>query len=351
MFGQIVDRLTKAIDIRAFIVSNLADHPADIARLVIEKFNISRVTAVRHLQDLIKEGIIQATGKTKARSYSLCEIVNEAIYLDVIPAMQEDVVWTEKIKPLLGNTRENVLGICAHGFTEIFNNVIDHSQSTAAMVSVKRNAARIKIDVIDHGIGIFKHIQEQCKLDDIHHAILELAKGKLTTDPKNHTGEGIFFTSRMFDEFIISSDGINFMRSGKRDWLFEEAPDGPPGTVVNMEIATDARQTAKEIFDAYRAQFDDIGFSKTIIPLKLMECEGEKLISRSQAKRLLKRADKFKEVVLDFSGITEIGQAFADEIFRVYKNANPLVKLHWGDASADVESMIDRALNANKDKP
>jgi hypothetical protein len=69
----------------------------------------------------------------------------------------------------------------------------------------------------------------------------------------------------MFDEFIISSDGINFMRSGKKDWLFEEAPpkDGlPGGTVVNMEIATDARQTAKEIFDAYRAGFDDIGFSK-----------------------------------------------------------------------------------------
>ena len=51
--------------------------------------------------------------------------------------------------------------------------------------------------------------------------------------------------------------------------------------------------------DTYRAEFDTFGFSKTIIPLKLMECEGEKLISRSQAKRLLKRVDKFKEVALD----------------------------------------------------
>jgi len=35
-----------------------------------------------------------------------------------------------------------------------------------------------------------------------------LAKGKLTTDPKRHSGEGIFFSSRMFDEFDILSGGV-----------------------------------------------------------------------------------------------------------------------------------------------
>jgi hypothetical protein len=55
-------------------------------------------------------------------------------------------------------------------------------------------------------------------------------------------------------------------------------------------------------------------------------------------------------VVLDFSGIIEIGQAFADEIFRVYKNANTQVQLRWVGATEDVASMIDRALNAKNDK-
>ena len=32
--------------------------------------------------------------------------------------------------------------------------------------------------------------------DGLHVMVLELAKGKLTTDPASHTGEGIFFTSR-----------------------------------------------------------------------------------------------------------------------------------------------------------
>ena len=57
-------------------------------------------------------------------------------------------------------------------------------------------------------MGIFKKIQKALDLLDERHAILELAKGKLTTDPKHHTGEGIFFTSRMFDEFTILSGGV-----------------------------------------------------------------------------------------------------------------------------------------------
>jgi anti-sigma regulatory factor (Ser/Thr protein kinase) len=349
MFGKIVDRLEKAVEIRTYIIENVEAHSADIARLVIEKFGISRVTAVRHIGDLIKEGVLEVTGKTKDRSYKLREIVDENIDLAITHDLQEDVVWTEKVKPLLADTKENVLSICAHGLTEMLNNVIDHSQSPTARICVERNAARIRMMVIDHGIGIFRHIKEECHLEDIHHAILELAKGKLTTDPKKHSGEGVFFTSRMFDKFNIIADGIHFMRSGIHDWLFETTirKEGRHGTTIMMTISTNASQTAKEVFDTYRAEFDEIGFSKTIIPLKLMEYEGEKLISRSQAKRLLRRVDKFKEVFLDFNGITEIGQAFADEIFRVYGNSNPQVHLHPINTSDDVRAMINRAFGSD----
>jgi anti-sigma regulatory factor (Ser/Thr protein kinase) len=265
----------------------------------------------------------------------------------VTSSLEEDVVWIQKIKPLLTDVPENVLGICAHGITEMLNNVIDHSQSPTVQIIVRRNAAKIDLWVLDWGIGIFKKIQQECQLQDIHHAILELAKGKLTTDPKKHSGEGIFFTSRMFDSFMILSDGIDFMRTQKNDWLFEATESKKhQGTTVNMEIATNATQTAKEVMDAYRAEFDSLGFSKTIIPLRLMECEGEKLISRSQAKRLLSRVDRFKEVFLDFTGVTEIGQAFADEIFRVYANQNTQVRLHPINAADSIMVMIDRVNNS-----
>lgn len=62
----------------------------------------------------------------------------------------------------------------------------------------------------DDGEGIFHKITKQLKLCDERHAVLELAKGKFTTDPKNHTGEGIFFSSRMFDDFAILSGTVYF---------------------------------------------------------------------------------------------------------------------------------------------
>ena len=58
------------------------------------------------------------------------------------------------------------------------------------------------------------------------------------------------------------------------------------------------------------------------VPVNLIQYEGELFLARSKAKRLIKQFDTFLEVVLDFQGITEIGQVFADEVFRVFGNAH-----------------------------
>lgn len=103
------------------------------------------------------------------------------------------------------------------------NNAIDHSGAQQMAVSVEHTASRIRIVVVDEGVGIFRKIKEYCALEDERHAILELSKGKLTTDPTHHTGEEIFFTSRMFDEFGILSGSlfVSCTRDGG-DWLLED---------------------------------------------------------------------------------------------------------------------------------
>ncbi|MBW2573645.1 MAG: STAS-like domain-containing protein, partial [Deltaproteobacteria bacterium] len=55
------------------------------------------------------------------------------------------------------------------------------------------------------------------------------------------------------------------------------------------------------------------------------------------------RIDRFKTVILDFDGIKEIGQAFADEIFRVFSSKNKEIQLLHMNANKDVEQMIVRA--------
>jgi len=78
--------------------------------------------------------------------------------------------------------------------------------------------------------------------------------------------------------------------------------------------------------------------------------EGETLFARSQAKRLLAGVDSFREVLLDFKDVKNIGPAFSDEIFRVFANAHPGVKLSWINANPSVEKMIKRALANSADK-
>jgi virulence-associated protein VapD len=149
----------------------------------------------------------------------------------------------------------------------------------------------------------------------------------------------------MFDRYAIMSSKLTFchMPNGK-DWLLEDSSDIVPGTFIEMMISTASHRTVQEVFDTYTSESDDYGFTRTHISVFLARYGDENLVSRSQAKRLLARIERFKEVILDFKGVSEIGQAFADEIFRVYKNTHPDVGLRWASASSDVEKMIKRAL-------
>ena len=335
----------QAEEIRKFIVENIDKHPADIGRLVALRFRLSRQTAVTRLARLNKEGIIEIAGRTKGRRYSLKE--NEWYFpLAVSPALEEDVVWRENLLPELRDLPENVLNICDYGLTEMLNNVVDHSESATAMVAVTRNALRTRIRVIDSGVGIFSKIQTALGLHDARHALLELAKGKLTTDQERHTGEGVFFASRIFDEFRLMAGTLFYqrIRQDDDDWLIETG-DLPPmaGTTVDMQIRNDARQTLKEVLDQYASEDNEYSFARTHVPIQLAMYEGEQMLSRSQAKRILARVDRFREVILDFRGVTGIGQAFADEIFRVFAQEHPEVHMVPLFTTPDIDRMIARA--------
>jgi hypothetical protein len=94
------------------------------------------------------------------------------------------------------------------------------------------------------------------------------------------------------------------------------------------------------IFNEYTDPDKQPGFHKTAIPVQLLQYEGEFLMSRSQAKQLITRFDRFLEVVLDFTGVDMIGQGFADEIFRVFARTHPTVHLSPVNCSVNVQNMI-----------
>lgn len=297
----------------------------------------------RHLARLVAEGVLRAEGQTRNREYRLDTLGRVDEMFPINDALQEDVVWRERVLPLLASLPENVREICSYGFTEILNNAKDHSASPIVAIHSHLTATTARVGVLDAGIGIFRKIKDALGLEDERHAVLELAKGKLTTDPARHTGEGIFFTARMFDSFTISSGRLNLVAGRDANDSLIESREEQQGTRVVMEINTGADHTTKDVFDRYVSDRDDYAFQRTHVVVSLARAQDETLISRSQAKRVLARLDRFKEVLLDFKRVESIGPAFADEIFRVFRSTHPSVHLVVINASDEVQKMIRRA--------
>jgi len=240
------------------------------------------------------------------------------------------------------NLSKNVRGICQHGFTEILNNAHDHSAGSRVHAVMIADGQIAQLVVSDDGVGVFRRIADALGLPDLRLALLELAKGKLTTDPSKHSGEGVFFTSRMFDNFELKANGLKHIHTVDQvyDLLLENG--NLQGTSVVMSIALNSERTTKSVFDEFASDGQGgFGFEKTVVPVRLARIGQGELVSRSQAKRLIARFEQFKMVVLDFSDVTEIGQAFADEIFRVFVRSHPDVQLVCTNSAA-VEAMIQR---------
>ena len=334
---------SRSDEIRRFLLQQIdkGDSPS-LVRAAGEKFDISRQAVNRHLRQLVEEGVVEASGNTKNRRYALKNLTASFLEFKLSGAPQEDRVWRENVRPLLDDIPANVIGICQYGFTEILNNAIDHSEGQDIFVWVSRTAASATMIIRDNGVGIFNKIKRELHLDDERHAILELSKGKLTTDPARHTGEGVFFVSRAFDKFSIMSDKLVFGSVETRDYLMDDA-ETTQGTSVYMGISVFSARKLKEVFDQYAPEQGDYGFSKTQVLVSLARYGDENLVSRSQAKRLLTRLDRFKEIVFDFAKVDTIGQAFADEIFRVFQHDHPDILMSWVNATAEVTQMIMRA--------
>ena len=338
-------------EIRIQILRDVKHHPRDITKHISSIFSISPQAVNNHIRRLEQEGRLASEGRGKGKVYFLGEVRSEKRVFELIEGLSEDLIWRQNFLSIFEGIKENILEICHYGFTEMVNNAIDHSSGESTAIKVNRDTNTITVSILDDGEGIFKKIYRECKLIDESQAILELSKGKLTTDPENHSGEGIFFTSRAFDIFEIHSKGLKFSHDSgfEFDFLFEDSQMlEDKGTWIHMRINRNSTRQLKEVFDRYTSGPDDFNFNQTVIPVRLAAYENENLVSRSQAKRLLLRVEKFQNVIFDFEGVSKIGQAFADEIFRVYAAKHSDITLAPVHMNDDVKFMVNRALNHEK---
>ncbi len=330
----------KKNSIRMYILEKISQQEKGVAGYVAGELGVSPNTVHSYLKELLEEHIIC---KSKRGNYALVTQQQEYILERSRGELEQDTyAYDRYVYPLVCHLPDNIERIWNYGVSEMVNNVIDHSGAETLHLFVEQNYLFTRVVLIDDGIGIFKKIKEHFALSGLDEAICELCKGKLTTDAENHSGEGIFFTSKMMDTFLIMSDKRVFATTKYEDDRILKLAESIGGTCVGMTLSNFTNKTPAAIFDAY----SDVvgGFFKTMIPLRNIFEKGP--ISRSQAKRICNRLEQFQEIVLDFEGIEWMGQGFAHQLFVLYAKAHPSVHLVPIHMCGDVKNMYEHVTAA-----
>ena len=328
-----------------YILEKITQDDPHVTKTVSETMGINQNTVHGYITELIDKGVLR---RAKRGRYELVrEQYTFCLERDKGDLDSDLYAYEKYLAPLLRDEPKNVREIWAYAFTEMMNNVMDHSLASQVHIRVDRDLVNTSVIISDNGIGIFRKLQEHFGFSSTEEAICELFKGKLTTDSANHSGEGIFFLSRMMDDFIILSDGKVFCIDKYEESVLTDIKEfSVPGTSVYMRLSNTSNKTAAEIFDRYADP--DSGFTKTSIPLKNIYDSSP--VSRSQAKRLCNRMDRFEEVTLDFDGLDWMGQGFAHQLFVVFQQEHPQIRLLPIHMSAPVEKMYRHVLSGNEVK-
>jgi len=319
------------------------------------QFDVSRQYLNRLINELVMAGKLIKVGGTRYAYYVLPEYAQQ--HPEILPlqyiktfnnrSLEEHLILSqiEQEYPPVKSLLDNIRSIFTYAFSEMFNNAIEHSQSKNIHIEVSVQNKMVSFIVEDYGIGVFRNVMKERNIKSELEAIQDLLKGKTTTMPESHSGEGIFFTSKVGDLFILNSYGYQVMINNKLpDVFIEKIKKIKRGTRVTFNLNILSSLHLNDIFRKYTniGAGKDYGFDKTEVRIKLYTMAGV-YISRSQARRVLAGLEKFKVVVFDFDKVSVVGQAFADEIFRVFHHKYPDISLETENMNESVNFMVERA--------
>jgi anti-sigma regulatory factor (Ser/Thr protein kinase)/biotin operon repressor len=341
------------MNIRDLILRKLEEKGEVRSSEIVKATGYSRAYVNRYFKELREEGVLLQIGKAnKAKYITATEkiILKERKSINKIHRilnnvnLHEDEVFNsiKENSGIIGGLSSNVSSIIEYAFTEMLNNAIEHSESKKIEIIIEKRINNIIFEVRDRGVGIFSNIMTKKGLSSEMDAIQDLLKGKQTTAPSYHSGEGIFFTSKIGDILTIQSSQKKLIFDNLIGDIFVRDVKNTQGTRILFSVSLDSTKDINGVFRRYSD--NNYEFSKTEVAIKLYAV-GVNYISRSQARRVLTGLENFKAIMLDFREIDTIGQSFADEIFRVWKMKNPKVNITFKNTNENVLFMIKRAIS------
>lgn len=322
------------------------EHSHDLADHLEERTGASRRAVQAALRKLVDAHWLSRSGTSRRPVYGP-GLLRQVARSYTLHGLQEDLPWQRDFAPNFELPR-HVARMVQHGFTELVNNAIDHSGGSSVTVSLRQTPSHVQLLVSDDGCGVFDKICTAFDIADAQHAMLELSKGRLTSQPEAHTGRGLFFSSQLADVFDIHANNTAFQR---RAWDSTGWQAGRPlprqGSSIYMAIALDTTRTLDQVLQAWSTDGSGIEFDHTTVHLRLLAGPGQALDSRAQARRVAARLPTFKRVEISFEGVSDVGHGFTDELFRVFARARPEVELVPTHMTPRVAALVKSAQNAS----
>lgn len=333
------------MDPKRKILAYLARRAAATGGELRAHLGISRQALSAHVRTLVEAGEVVRLGATRGARYTLASRAPAAAVVARTlrtRGLDEGRVWDELAAQLnlRRALRPNVEAIVHYAFTEMLNNAIEHSEAERCAVRLSLEAGAVGFEVRDSGIGVFHSITSKLQLVDEEAALVELLKGRTTTMREAHTGEGIFFTSRAADRFLLRSHRIQVEWNRARDDVFVSRRRLLAGTDVRFQVQRGTTRRLDEVFGEFAPEEYDFQFQKTKVLVRLLRRD---YVSRSEARRLLANLEKFSEIVVDFRDVQAVGQGFADEVFRVFARRYPSIVIKTENTNPVIDAMIRHA--------
>jgi len=332
---------TSIAPLTQWITEAAVQHGEQLPAHLMARLAISRRQAGVLLKKLVAAQWLQSLGTPRRPRYRPGPL-RQVVRRYALAGLQEDLPWRCDFAPCF-ELPAAVQRMAQHAFTELLNNAIDHSGGRQVTVSMRQTPLQLQLLVSDDGCGLFERIAQSFDIADPTLAMLELGKGKLTSAPQQHSGHGLFFTSRLADVFDIHANQAAFQSRAWDHGRWRAGKVGPvaqrSGTSIFLAIVLDTPRTLDAVLRAHSEAGDGYAFERTQVPLQLIGA-GQALASRADAKRVAARLGQFRSAELHFEGIADIGHGFADELFRVFGRAQPGLTLLPVGMSPRVAAMV-----------
>ena len=279
-----------------------------------------------------------------------------SVKLELTEKTCEFRVWTQDVEPHLGDVSSKAHDLIEYIFTETVNNAMEHSGFRRLEIRLEPREDTVSVTVWDDGNGIFRTIAQGVGLHSDFEAAVDLTKGKLTTSPETHSGEGLFFSMRAAQALEIASGGLvlrSALQKRAEIWssiALEKTGQTIEGTRVRFTVERRPDYSLCDVFDRYTGMDSVHGihqFDTCEIHLGLV-ARHENLVSRSQARRLLSRCDQFSKVLVIGHGVDIMRQAFADELFRVWPAKHADVEVIPVGFSGKAKAMIGYVIRTHQ---